>query len=179
MSASVAAPSGPPPSLALQQRQRQQRRVALVHVVHVHAQSQRMRHAHAAHAQHNLLLQAVIRIAAVQVIRQPAIPTGILVEIGVQQINRHHVPEAAPPCRSATRAPSPCGLPSQPSPAPALPCSSPPDSTAALLRSARPCGSRCCWKYPLRCISENATSGTPRSAAERSVSPASTPRPPE
>ena len=55
----------PTAQLTLQQCQRKQRRVALVHVVHVDAQAQRMRHAHAAHAQHNFLLQAVVRIAAV------------------------------------------------------------------------------------------------------------------
>ena len=102
----------PAAQLALQQRQRQQRRVALVHVVHVNAQTQRMRHAHAAHPQHNLLLQAVVRVPAVKVIRQPAIPSGVFVQVGVQQINRHHVPElplqVIPPCAQRHRAPFHC-----------------------------------------------------------------------
>ena len=81
--------------LALEQRQRQQRRVAFVHVVDVYMQAQRMRHAHAAHAQHDLLLQPVVGVAAVQVIGQAAVPARVPVQIGVQQIDRHHVPEAA------------------------------------------------------------------------------------
>ena len=59
--------------LPLQQRQRQQRRVALVHVVDVYLVAQRVRHAHSAHAQHNLLLQAVVGVAAIEVIGQAAI----------------------------------------------------------------------------------------------------------
>ena len=43
--------------------------------------------------------------------------------------------------------------------------------------SPLPCASSLCWKYPLRC-SRAATIGTPRSAAERSMSPASMPSPP-
>ena len=74
MSASVAASSGPPPSCALQQGQRQQRRVAFVHVVDIDAAAQRVRHAHSAHAQHNLLLQAVVGVAAIQVVGQTAVP---------------------------------------------------------------------------------------------------------
>ena len=81
----------PAAQLAFEQRQRQQRRVAFVHVVHVYAQAQRMGHAHAAHAQHDLLLQPVIRVAAVEVVGQSAVPSRIFVEVGVEQINRHHV----------------------------------------------------------------------------------------
>ena len=81
--------------LALQQRQRQQRRVALVHVVDVYAVAERVGHAHAAHAQHDLLLQAVVGVAAVQVIGQAAIPARVAFQIGVQQIDRHHVAVAA------------------------------------------------------------------------------------
>ena len=102
----------PAAQLALQQRQRQQRRVALVHVVHVNAQTQRVRHAHAAHSQNNFLLQAVVRVPAVKMIREPAIPSGVFVQVGVQQINRHHVPElplqVIPPCAQRHRAPFHC-----------------------------------------------------------------------
>ena len=94
-SASVAAPSGPPPNCALHQRQRQQRRVAFVHVVHIHPVAQRVGHAHAAHAQHDLLLQAVVGVAAIEVIGQAAIPSRIALQIRVQQVDRHHVPITA------------------------------------------------------------------------------------
>ncbi len=81
--------------LALQQAQRQQRRVALVHVVHIHSLPQRLGHAHPAHAQHNLLLQPVVAVAAIQVIGQAAIPARVFLQVRVQQVDRHHVPEAA------------------------------------------------------------------------------------
>ena len=42
-----------------------------------------------------------------------------------------------------------------------------------------PTASRCWRKYPRRCTSETATIGAAMSAAERRVSPASIPRPPE
>ena len=96
--------------LPLQQRQRQQRRVAFVHVVDVYTQAQRVGHAHAAHAQHDLLLQAVVGVAAVQVIGQAAIPARVSFEIGIEQVDGHHVPEAALRGRSARRARSQCGL---------------------------------------------------------------------
>ena len=61
--------------LALQQSQRQQRRVAFVHVIYIHTVAQRVGHARATHAQHNLLLQAVVAVPAVEMIGQTAIPT--------------------------------------------------------------------------------------------------------
>jgi len=61
--------------LALKQRQSQQSRVALVHVVDVYFVAERVRHAHAAHAQHNLLLQAIVGVAAVEMIGEAAIPS--------------------------------------------------------------------------------------------------------
>ena len=67
----------PAAKLALQQRQRQQRRVPLIHVIHVYMQPQRFGHAHAAHAQHNLLLQPVVGVAAVKVVGQPAVPARV------------------------------------------------------------------------------------------------------
>ena len=81
--------------LPFQQRQCQQRRVALVHVVDIHLVAQCAGHARAAHAQHNLLLQAVVGVAAVQVIGEAAIPTRVFFHIRVQQIDGHHVPGAA------------------------------------------------------------------------------------
>ena len=80
--------------LALKQRQRKQRCMAFVHVVHVYMQAQRIRHAQPAHAQHDFLLQAVVRVAAVQVIGQPAIPAGVAVQIGIEQVDGHNVPRA-------------------------------------------------------------------------------------
>ncbi len=46
-------------------------------------------------AQHDLLLQAVVRVAAIEVIGQPAIPARIAIEIGIEQIDRHDVAVAA------------------------------------------------------------------------------------
>ena len=81
--------------LAFKQRQGKQRRVAFVHVVHIHPMAKRVSHASAAHAQHNLLLQAVIAVAAVEVIGQTAIPSRIHLKIRIEQIDRNHVPVAA------------------------------------------------------------------------------------
>ena len=85
----------PSAQLALDQRQRQQRRVALIHVEHVYPQAQSTGQPYAAHAQHDLLLQTVIRVAAIQVIGKPAIPPRVAVDIRVEQIDRNDVPVAA------------------------------------------------------------------------------------
>ena len=100
--------------LALQQRQRQQRRMAFVHVIDIHLQAQGIRHAHAAQSQHDLLLQAVVRVAAVQVIGQPAIPSRIAIEVRVQQVDRNDMSVAAFAGRSAMRARLHRGLPLRP-----------------------------------------------------------------
>ena len=90
--------------LAFEQRQREQRGVALVHVIHVYMQAQSVGHAHAAHAEHDLLLQAIVGVAAVEVVGEPAIPARVSVEVGVEQVDRHHVAGAAFAGRSARRA---------------------------------------------------------------------------
>ncbi len=81
--------------LALKERLREQRRVPLVHVIDVYFQAERIGHARTAHTQHNLLLQAVVGVAAIQVIGEPAIPAGVAVQVSIQQIYRHHVSVAA------------------------------------------------------------------------------------
>ncbi len=81
--------------LSLKQRQRKQRGVAFVHVVDVYTHSQRIGHAHAAHTQHNLLLHAIVFIAAVKMVGQAAVPACIRVKIGIEQVNGNNVPEAA------------------------------------------------------------------------------------
>jgi len=81
--------------LALKQRQSQQSRMALVHVVDVDAITERIGHAHTAHAQHNLLLQAVVAVATVEMVGEAAIPARVAVDVCIEQVNRHHVAKAA------------------------------------------------------------------------------------
>ena len=78
--------------LAFKQRQGEQCRVAFVHVVHIHPVAKRVGHASSAHAQHNLLLQAVVAVAAVKVIGQTAVPSRINLKIRIKKIDRDHVP---------------------------------------------------------------------------------------
>ena len=69
--------------------------MSLVHVVGIDPVAQRMNHAHSAHAQHNLLLQAVVGIPPIQVIGQAAIPARVFLQVRVQQVDRHNVSVAA------------------------------------------------------------------------------------
>ena len=70
--------------------------MSFIHVVYVHGQAERMGHAHAAHPQHNLLLQPVVRVSAIEVVREPAVPSRISVKVSVEQINWYDVAELAP-----------------------------------------------------------------------------------
>jgi hypothetical protein len=81
--------------LPLKQRQGEQGCVALVHVVNVDPVAQRMHHANAAHAEHNLLLKAVVGVSAVEVVGEAAIPSGVAVHIRVEEVDRHYVSVAA------------------------------------------------------------------------------------
>ena len=81
--------------LAFEQRQGQQRGVALVHVIDVYMQPQCIGHAHAAHAQHDLLLQAIVGVATVEMVGEAAVPARVAVQIGVEQVDGNHVPGAA------------------------------------------------------------------------------------
>ena len=91
--------------LPFQQRQCQQRCVAFVHVIYIHAQAQRMEQAHTAHAQDNLLLQAIVRIAAIEMVGQAAVPRCIAFNICIEQKDRHHVDRNGQLRHNAMRAP--------------------------------------------------------------------------
>ena len=80
---------------ALKQRQGEQSRVALVHVVDVDLQPESVGHADAAHAEHDLLLEAVVRVAAVEVVGKAAIPAGVFFDVGIEQIDGNDVAGAA------------------------------------------------------------------------------------
>ncbi len=82
----------PTGKLAFQQRQSQQRGVPFVHVIDVYMQSQSGGHPRPAQAQHNLLLQAIVGVSAVQVIRQPAVPARILIQVRIQQVDGDNMP---------------------------------------------------------------------------------------
>ncbi len=84
--------------LGLKQREGEQRGVAFVHVINVYAMAQGIDHADAAHAEDDLLLEAVVGVAAVEVVGEAAIPGGVLGQVGVQKIDgddvagaTHHV----------------------------------------------------------------------------------------
>ena len=134
--------------LALKQRQRQQRRVAFVHVVDVYPVAERMGHARAAHAEHNLLLQAVVGVAAVEVIGQAAIPARVAVQIGVEQVDGHHVAVAAHQVVAPGAHGHDAVFHGDRDPRRLLRCRSPPDSRAELLRSACRCGQDAAGNIP-------------------------------
>ncbi len=73
--------------LALEEGEGEQRGVALVHVVDVEAVAEGVGHADAAHAQHDLLLEAVVGVAAVEMIGEAAVPAGVRVQIGVEEVD--------------------------------------------------------------------------------------------
>ena len=58
-------------------------------VAPIPAITQGAQHPDPAYAQHRLLAKPVTQIAAVEMIGEGAIRRGILLEIGIQEINRH------------------------------------------------------------------------------------------
>jgi hypothetical protein len=81
--------------LPFKQRQGEQRGVAFVHVVDVDPVAEGVGHARAAHAEHDLLLQAVVGVAAVEMIGEAAIPARVAVDVGIEQVDGHDVAGAA------------------------------------------------------------------------------------
>ena len=81
--------------LAFEQSQREQRGVALVHVVDVDLHAQGAGDADAAHAKHDLLLEAVVGVAAIEVIGEAAIPAGVTVQVGIQKVDGDHMARTA------------------------------------------------------------------------------------
>ena len=54
-------------------------------------QAERAQHAHAADAEHDLLAQAVVLVAAVEVVGERRSGLGVLRQVGVEQQDRHVV----------------------------------------------------------------------------------------
>jgi hypothetical protein len=110
--------------------------------------------------------------------RQRAVPGRIFGQIGVEQVNRDHRTRRAAdvvlPGAQLDRA----AFQRDGGPVRTAPVKNPPRPT----RRSPPSASRCCRvsgrSNPLRCSSVTATIGSSRSAAARSMSPASIPRPP-
>ncbi len=74
---------------ARQELDREQRRVALVHVVGRDVEAERPQDAAAADAEHDLLLQPVDLVTAIQVVGDVAVPLVVLFEVGIEQQHRH------------------------------------------------------------------------------------------
>src|SRR5580704_14605106 len=64
-------------------------------MIDVYMQAQRVGHPDAAHAQHDLLLQAVVGVAAVEMVGQATIPARVSFQIGVEKVDGHDVPGAS------------------------------------------------------------------------------------
>ena len=74
-----------------QKSERQQSGVPLIHVVNADVVPERIEHPQAAHAKHNLLLQAVVGIAAVQAIGQGTVVRIVALQIGVEHVDGNGV----------------------------------------------------------------------------------------
>ncbi len=71
--------------LFFEQRDGEQRRVALVHMVDVELAAERVQQGDAAESEHGLLTEAVVGVAAVEVIGEVAVPGVVALNIGVEQ----------------------------------------------------------------------------------------------
>jgi hypothetical protein len=84
------------PDAFLQQRENQQRGMALVHVEAIDAfMSERAQHHYPANAENSFLANAVIRIAAVQIVRKRPLEGTILGQVGIEEIDRDLMPQNA------------------------------------------------------------------------------------
>ncbi len=70
--------------------------VAFVQVVDGRVRAERAQRAHAADAEHDLLLDAGLAVAAVEARRQLAVPRRVLLEVGVEQVQLHAAHAHAP-----------------------------------------------------------------------------------
>ena len=73
--------------LLFEQGHSEQRGVALVHVVDERLIVEGGKDAHSAHAQHRFLPQAVIAVASVEVVGQPAVARIVFLKVGVEEID--------------------------------------------------------------------------------------------
>ncbi len=67
----------------------QERRVALVHVEDGRVEPEPAEHAHAADAEHELLPEPVLAVAAVELVGDRARPVRVAVDVRVEQVERH------------------------------------------------------------------------------------------
>jgi hypothetical protein len=74
----------------------EERRVALVHVEDRRVEAQPANRAYATDAEHELLVQAVLTVAAVELVRDRPRPRGIAVDVGVEQVQRNATDLHAP-----------------------------------------------------------------------------------
>ncbi len=96
MSASVGEFNGPPPISLSSSASVSRAAWPFVHVVHIYTLNPRAFAMRAPPSPSTIsCCKAVIRVAAVQVIRQSAIPARVAIEICVEQVNRNDVPVAA------------------------------------------------------------------------------------
>ena len=100
------------------QLEAQERRVALVHVQHVGLRVGRQngaQRAQAADAEHDLLANARVLVAAVQVAGDPAVVLAVVGQVGVEQVQRHATdlgqPDAGRRCGPGTARRSTTGAP--------------------------------------------------------------------
>ena len=63
--------------------------MAFVRVEDLHVESERFEHAHAAHPEEDLLLQPMLDVAAVEAVGDLADVGRVLVDVGVEQVERH------------------------------------------------------------------------------------------
>ena len=80
--------------------------VSFVEVEHAGVDAERLERAHAADAEDDLLLDARFAIAAVEARRQLAIPRRVLLEVGVEQVQRDAAERTRQTATSTERSPS-------------------------------------------------------------------------
>ncbi len=81
----------PAVELPFQQGQRQQCSVPLVHVVHIRRNFERLHDPCAGNTKNRFLSQAVVVVAAIQMVGQSAIARIILRHIRIKEVDRHYV----------------------------------------------------------------------------------------
>jgi hypothetical protein len=139
--------------------------VAFVHVVLSDTKPEGIENPHAPDPEDDLLLQAVPLVAAVQDVRDLSIFREVLLKVGVEKEDGDSaageaLKDVLPGCDGNVRTISSDG------------------SQTTGCSICLPLGSSSCRKLPSLLMKVTATRGSPRSALDRTVSPARVPRPP-
>jgi len=79
-----------------------ERRVALVHVAHHGVEAERVQGAQAAHSQHDLLADAVLLVAAVELVGDVLDVRRVLGDVRVEEVERHPAHLRAPDLQQST-----------------------------------------------------------------------------